>query len=106
MPIVLIVAEQQPDGALRKATLNALAAGAQLAQKAGADPVEQALLPRQDDDAGDEDVAEGQGNHPLPAEVHELIEAEAGEGRPEPDVHHHEHHHLRGEDDRAEDAAP
>jgi len=37
MPIVLIVAEQQPDGALRKATLNALAAGAQLAQKAGAE---------------------------------------------------------------------
>ncbi|HEY8211917.1 MAG TPA: electron transfer flavoprotein subunit alpha/FixB family protein [Myxococcaceae bacterium] len=37
MPIVLIVAEQQPDGGLRKATLNALAAGAQLAQKAGAE---------------------------------------------------------------------
>jgi len=37
MPIVLIVAEQQPDGKLRKATLHALAAGKQLAQKAGAD---------------------------------------------------------------------
>lgn len=37
MPIVLIVAEQQPDGNLRKATLNALAAGKQLAQKAGAE---------------------------------------------------------------------
>src|SRR4051812_20294137 len=37
MPIVLIVAEQQPDGTLRKATLNALAAGAQLAQKTGAE---------------------------------------------------------------------
>jgi electron transfer flavoprotein alpha subunit len=37
MPIVLIVAEQQPDGSLRKATLNTLAAGAQLAQKAGAE---------------------------------------------------------------------
>lgn len=37
MPIVLIVAEQQPDGKLRKATLNALAAGKQLAQKAGAE---------------------------------------------------------------------
>ena len=33
MSIVLIVAEQQPDGQLRKATLNALHAGAQLAQK-------------------------------------------------------------------------
>jgi electron transfer flavoprotein alpha subunit len=37
MPIVLIVAEQQPDGSLRKATLNTLAAGAQLAQKASAE---------------------------------------------------------------------
>ena len=37
MPVVLIVAEQQPDGHLRKATLNALTAGAQLAQKAGAE---------------------------------------------------------------------
>jgi electron transfer flavoprotein alpha subunit len=36
MATVLIVAEQQPDGALRKATLNALTAGQQLAQKAGA----------------------------------------------------------------------
>ncbi|WP_426754388.1 electron transfer flavoprotein subunit alpha/FixB family protein [Myxococcus sp. Y35] len=37
MPIVLIVAEQQPDGNLRKATLNAIAAGQQLAEKAGAE---------------------------------------------------------------------
>jgi len=37
MPIVLVVAEQQPDGNLRKASLNALAAGKQLAQKAGAE---------------------------------------------------------------------
>ncbi|SET35006.1 electron transfer flavoprotein subunit alpha/FixB family protein [Stigmatella erecta] len=37
MPIVLIVAEQQPDGNLRKATLNAISAGSQLAQKAGAE---------------------------------------------------------------------
>lgn len=37
MPIVLIVAEPQPDGSLRKATLNALTAGAQLAQKVGAE---------------------------------------------------------------------
>jgi electron transfer flavoprotein alpha subunit len=36
MAIVLIVAEQQPDGKLRKATLNALGAGKQLAAKAGA----------------------------------------------------------------------
>jgi len=35
MPIVLIVAEQQPDGALRKATYNALSAGADLARKTG-----------------------------------------------------------------------
>ena len=35
MPIVLIVAEQQPDGNLRKATLNAISAGKQLAEKAG-----------------------------------------------------------------------
>jgi electron transfer flavoprotein alpha subunit len=35
--IVLIVAEQQPDGKLRKATLNALSAGKQLAQRAGAE---------------------------------------------------------------------
>jgi electron transfer flavoprotein alpha subunit len=37
MPIVLIVAEAQPDGSLRKASLNALTAGKQLAEKAGAD---------------------------------------------------------------------
>jgi electron transfer flavoprotein alpha subunit len=37
MAIVLIVAEQQPDGGLRKATLNAISAGKQLAQKAGAE---------------------------------------------------------------------
>ena len=37
MPIVLIVAEQQPDGQLRKATLHALYAGAELAKKIGGD---------------------------------------------------------------------
>src|SRR5437868_9642974 len=37
MPIVLIVAEQQPDGNLRKATLNAVTAGRTLAEKAGAE---------------------------------------------------------------------
>ena len=37
MAIVLMVAEQQPDGHLRKATLNALAAGKLLAEKAGAE---------------------------------------------------------------------
>src|SRR5690606_5209266 len=37
MSIVLIVAEQQPDGALRKASLNALTAGSQLASAAGAE---------------------------------------------------------------------
>ena len=35
MATVLIFVEQQPDGALRKATLNALTAGAQLARKTG-----------------------------------------------------------------------
>src|SRR5262252_7582251 len=33
MPTILIIAEQQPDGKLRKATLHALAAGRQLAEK-------------------------------------------------------------------------
>jgi electron transfer flavoprotein alpha subunit len=37
MPTVLIVAEQQPDGSLRKATFNALGAGKILADKAKAD---------------------------------------------------------------------
>ncbi len=37
MPIVLIVAEQQPDGKLRKASLNSITAGKQLAEKAGAE---------------------------------------------------------------------
>jgi electron transfer flavoprotein alpha subunit len=37
MSIVLIVAEQQPDGSLRKATLNAISAGRALAEKAGAE---------------------------------------------------------------------
>jgi electron transfer flavoprotein alpha subunit len=35
MPIVLIIAEQQPDGHLRKATFNAIGAGKQLADKSG-----------------------------------------------------------------------
>ena len=35
MPIVLIVAEQQPDGQLRKANLHAIAAGKALAEKTG-----------------------------------------------------------------------
>jgi electron transfer flavoprotein alpha subunit len=37
MSVVLIVAESQPDGQLRKATLHAIAAGADLAAKAGAE---------------------------------------------------------------------
>jgi electron transfer flavoprotein alpha subunit len=37
MPVVLIIAEAQPDGQLRKATLHAVAAGADLAAKAGAE---------------------------------------------------------------------
>ena len=37
MSIVLIVAEAQPDGSVRKATLNAISAGKDLAQKAGAE---------------------------------------------------------------------
>lgn len=37
MPVVLIVAEQQPDGKLRKATLHALTAGKQLAEKTDAE---------------------------------------------------------------------
>ncbi len=37
MPIILIVAEQQPDGQLRKATLHAVGAGRALAEKAGAE---------------------------------------------------------------------
>ena len=37
MPIVLVIAETQPDGSLRKASLNAITAGKQLADKAGAE---------------------------------------------------------------------
>src|SRR5713226_5446871 len=37
MAVVLIVAEQQPDGNLRRATLHALSAGKQLADKSGAE---------------------------------------------------------------------
>ncbi len=37
MSVVLIIAERQPDGQLRKATLHAVAAGADLAAKAGAE---------------------------------------------------------------------
>ncbi len=37
MSVVLIIAESQPDGQLRKATLHAVAAGADLAAKAGAE---------------------------------------------------------------------
>jgi len=37
MPIVLMIAEAQPDGSLRKASLNALTAGKELADKAGAE---------------------------------------------------------------------
>src|SRR5438552_5968564 len=66
------------------------------------DPVHQTLLSDQDEDSGNEDVSEGEGNHPFPAEVHQLVEAESGERRPKPDVHHHERHHLRNEDERSE----
>jgi electron transfer flavoprotein alpha subunit len=37
MPIVLMIAEAQPDGTLRKASLHAITAGKQLADKAGAE---------------------------------------------------------------------
>ncbi len=37
MPTVLMIAEAQPDGSLRKASLNAIAAGKQLAEKSGAE---------------------------------------------------------------------
>src|SRR5207302_9426997 len=43
-----------------------------------ADPVHQALLPRQNEDRRNEDVSQRERNHPLPAEIHQLIEAEAG----------------------------
>src|SRR5215468_5324106 len=43
MSTVLIVAESQPDGSLRKATLHAISAGKDLAQKTGA-PLHLALL--------------------------------------------------------------
>jgi len=36
MSTVLIIAESQPDGSLRKATLHGIAAGKELAQKTGA----------------------------------------------------------------------
>src|SRR5213596_3316060 len=61
---------------------------------------------REDDDAGDEYVGQRQRNHPLPPELHELIETKAREGRAEPDVHHHEDHDLDEEDHRTEDPAP
>ncbi|AKQ64065.1 Electron transfer flavoprotein, alpha subunit [Myxococcus hansupus] len=53
MPIVLIVAEQQPDGNLRKATLNAISAGKQLAEKAGGE-LHIALVGKDPAKAGDE----------------------------------------------------
>src|SRR5205809_5757059 len=42
---------------------------------------------RKHDDSGDEDVRQRQRDHPLPAQLHELVEAEAREGGAEPDVH-------------------
>src|SRR5438067_13180925 len=49
------------------------------ADRGHADPVHQPLLPRENEDRCDEDVPERERNHPLPAEVHQLIEAEAWE---------------------------
>src|SRR6266446_10226119 len=57
----------------------------------------------EDDDAGDDDVRQRQRDHVFPAEVHELVEAEAGERRPEPDVDQHERHDLDEEDEGAEE---
>src|SRR5436309_15826272 len=64
------------------------------------------LLSEEYHDRGDGDVRQRQRNHPLPSEVHQLVEAEARERRAEPDVHQHEEHHLADENHRAEDAAP
>src|SRR5256885_16191587 len=56
------------------------------AKRGDADPVHQPFLSGQNEDRSDEDVSERERNHPLPAEVHQLVEAEAGEGRAKPDV--------------------
>src|SRR5262245_24037105 len=54
--------------------------------------------------AGQEHVGERQRDHPLPAQVHELVEAIAREGAAEPDVDEQEDEDLEREPDLAREA--
>src|ERR1043165_5009126 len=51
-----------------------------------ADQVHRPLLSGEDEETGDEDVGQRERDHELPAEVHQLVEAEARERRARPDV--------------------
>src|SRR5882724_10432564 len=55
------------------------------------------------DQPGDEDVGEGQGDQPLPAQVHQLIEPVAREGAAEPDVGEEEDDDFQEEPDDSRD---
>ncbi len=50
--------------------------------------------------AGEDNVGQGERDHPLPAQVHELIEPVARERAAEPDVDEEEDEHLEDEPDR------
>ena len=59
-------------------------------------------------DAGpghDQQQGEGAGDEPLPAEVHELVVAQAGQGGPDPDIDVEQYEHLYDEPHRADRVA-
>src|SRR6185295_16089283 len=59
------------------------------------------LLEQQLHQPGDEDVRQGERDHPLPAQVHELVEPVARKGAAEPDIDEEENEDLGDEPDRA-----
>ena len=58
-----------------------------------------------EDEGGDDDVDHGDGQQELPAEAHELVVAEAGEGGADPDVEQEEEEDLDDEPEDGEDGA-
>ena len=53
----------------------------------------------------DHEHGQGGGDQPLPAQIHELVVAQAGQGGPHPDVDEQDDQHLDGEPDRPDAVA-
>src|SRR5688500_3162579 len=55
-------------------------------------------LNAQNDDSSHDDVNQSERDHPLPTQIHQLIEAESRESPSNPDVEDHEEHYLGQKD--------